>query len=53
MIDHAYLEKALSTGRPPNLTHSWSEGRALTNVLLTIGAWIVALLGSVPLVSVL
>ena len=51
--DHAYLEKAIRTGKPPNLAHSWSEVRALTNVLLTIGAWIVALLASIPLVSIL
>jgi len=52
-MDHAYLDKAIRTAKPPNLDHSWSEVRALTNVLLTIGAWIVALLASIPLVSVL
>jgi phosphate transport system permease protein len=53
MTDKAYLELSIETGRPPNLAHSWSEGRALTNVLLTIGAWIAALAASIPLVSVL
>ena len=51
--DHAYLEKAIRTGKPLSLDRSWSEGRSLTNALLTIGAWIVALLASIPLVSVL
>ena len=37
----------------PVLTHSWSEGRALRNNMLTIGAWTMALLAAVPLVSVL
>jgi phosphate transport system permease protein len=37
----------------PNLSHSWSEGRAIANALLTIGAWVVALLASIPLISVL
>ena len=38
---------------PPLLTHTWSEGRALRNGVLTIGAWAVALIAAVPLVSVL
>jgi phosphate transport system permease protein len=37
----------------PVLTHSWSEGRALRNNMLTIGAWTMALLAAVPLISVL
>lgn len=53
MTDKAYLELSMVTGKAPNLGHSWSEGRALTNVLLTIGAWIAAILASIPLVSVL
>lgn len=53
MTDKAYLELSIATGKSPNLSHSWSEGRALTNVLLTIGAWIAAILASIPLVSVL
>jgi phosphate transport system permease protein len=53
MTDNAYLDLSIGSGKPPNLAHSWSEGRALTNVLLTIGAWLAALLASIPLVSVL
>jgi phosphate transport system permease protein len=41
------------SGETPVLTHSWSEGRALRNGMLTIGAWAVALIAAVPLVSVL
>jgi phosphate transport system permease protein len=52
MTDKAYLELSIA-GKSPNLGHSWSEGRALTNILLTIGAWIAAVLASIPLVSVL
>jgi phosphate transport system permease protein len=37
----------------PVLTHSWSEARALRNGMLTIGAWLVALIAAIPLVSVL
>jgi phosphate transport system permease protein len=37
----------------PVLSHSWSDGRALRNNMLTIGAWLVALIAAVPLVSVL
>ena len=53
MTDRAYLELSIATGKSPSLSHSWSEVRALTNVLLTIGAWIAAILASIPLVSVL
>jgi phosphate transport system permease protein len=37
----------------PALSHSWSDGRALRNNMLTIGAWTVALVAAIPLVSVL
>ena len=53
MTDKAYLDLSIRTGKPPNLSHSWSEARAITNVLLTIGAWIAALLAGIPLVAVL
>ena len=43
----------LETGEKPNLAHSWSDRRSMTNLLLTIGAWVVALLACVPLLSVL
>jgi phosphate transport system permease protein len=42
--------------RPPspdvNLKHNFFEGRALASLILTSGAWLVALLGAIPLVSV-
>jgi len=37
----------------PDLRRSWGERRALRSVILTIGAWVVALIASVPLFSVL
>jgi phosphate transport system permease protein len=37
----------------PVLSHSWSNGRALRNNILTLAAWLVALIAAVPLVSVL
>jgi phosphate transport system permease protein len=37
----------------PVLTHSWADRRALRNGMFTIGAWLVALIAAVPLVSVL
>ena len=42
-----------SAGAAPDLRKSWTEGRALRSLILTIGAWIVALIASVPLFSVL
>ena len=53
MTDQASSDLSFQREPSPNLAHSWSEGRALTNVLLTIGAWIAALLASIPLASVL
>src|ERR1700730_12336807 len=41
------------SGEPPVLTHYWAEARALRNGMLTIGAWAVAVIAAVPLVSVL
>ncbi|MBK5958913.1 phosphate ABC transporter, permease protein PstA [Rhodoplanes elegans] len=41
------------TSSMPDLAHSWSERRAVTNVLLTAGAWSIAVLAAVPLFSVL
>jgi len=37
----------------PDLRRSWGEPRALRNVILTVGAWVVAVIASVPLFSVL
>jgi phosphate transport system permease protein len=52
--DLSSLDGAAS--RPPspdvNLQHNFFEGRALTSLILTSGAWLVALLGAIPLVSV-
>jgi phosphate transport system permease protein len=47
------LQSSIAAVIPANLAHSWSERRSLTNLLLTIGAWICALLACIPLVSVL
>ena len=43
----------LETSESPNLAHSWSDRRSMTNLLLTISAWVVALLACIPLLSVL
>jgi phosphate transport system permease protein len=53
MTDTIASDGSTPFGDAPILTHSWSEGRALRNGLLTIGAWVVALAAAVPLVSVL
>ena len=37
----------------PDLRHSFSDRRALQNVILTVLLWVVALLAAVPLISVL
>ena len=47
------MDSPIATDAPLSLAHTWSDSRAFTNVLLTVGAWIVALLASVPLISVL
>lgn len=49
----AHMDISLATAKPPSLSHSWSEARAVANTLLTIGTWIVSLLAAIPLVSVL
>jgi phosphate transport system permease protein len=41
------------TEEAPVLTHSWSERRAMRNGMFTIGAWLVALIAAIPLISVL
>ncbi|HSR76354.1 MAG TPA: phosphate ABC transporter permease PstA [Xanthobacteraceae bacterium] len=53
MTDTTASDTPRLSGEAPALTHSWSEGRALRNGILTIGAWAVALIAAVPLVSVL
>jgi phosphate transport system permease protein len=37
----------------PVLTHSWSDARSIRNNMFTLGAWLVALMAAIPLVSVL
>jgi phosphate transport system permease protein len=53
MTGNPHPDVSIETRRPPNLAHTWSERRSMTNLLLTTGAWIVALLACIPLVSVL
>lgn len=45
--------QALTTSAPPSLNKTLSESRALRSAMLTVGTWIVALLASIPLFSVL
>ncbi len=53
--DPSSLDVVIS--RPPdanvNLKHNMFEGRALASLFLTAGAWLVAILGAIPLFSVL
>ncbi len=37
----------------PRLTQPWWQGRALTNIILTGGAWVVSVVAAIPLLSVL
>jgi phosphate transport system permease protein len=53
MTDTTAPQLPPDTEDAPVLTHSWSDGRALRNSMCTIGAWLVALIAAVPLVSVL
>jgi phosphate transport system permease protein len=53
MTGNVHPELSIKTGRSQNLARSWSDRRSMTDLLLTIGAWIVALLACIPLVSVL
>ncbi len=53
MTDTTAPQMPADTEEAPVLTHSWSEGRALRNGMFTIGAWLVALIAAIPLVSVL
>ena len=47
------MQTALKQANAPNLQRSMSEPRALRSAMLTVGAWAVALIASVPLFSVL
>ena len=53
MTDRSPTLTARGTALVPNLRRSMSEARAIRSTLLTVGAWIVALIASVPLFSVL
>jgi phosphate transport system permease protein len=53
MTDTTFPDISIDPDKPPSLAQSWSEGRALGNLLLTIGAWLAALLAAIPLLSVL
>jgi phosphate transport system permease protein len=53
MTDITASDGSMRFGEGPTLTHSWSEGRAVRNGLLTIGAWVAAMVAAIPLVSVL
>jgi phosphate transport system permease protein len=53
MTEQVAIEPFRSAGATPDLRKSWSERRALRSLILTSGAWIVALIASVPLFSVL
>jgi phosphate transport system permease protein len=44
---------ALEPADAPDLRRSWGERRALRGTILTAGAWVVAVIASVPLFSVL
>ena len=43
MTDITASDGSVRFGEGPTLTHSWSEGRAVRNGLLTIGAWVAAM----------
>jgi phosphate transport system permease protein len=53
MTETTFPDISIDPDKPPSLAQSWSEGRALGNLLLTIGAWLAALLAAIPLLSVL
>jgi phosphate transport system permease protein len=53
MTEQAAIAPVGGAGGAPDLRRSWAEGRAARNVVLTVGAWIVAVTASVPLFSVL
>jgi phosphate transport system permease protein len=53
MTEHEAIAPIRGAGSAPDLRRSWAEVRALRSVTLTVGAWIVAVIASVPLFSVL
>lgn len=53
MTEQAAIEPFSGPRGAPDLRKSWSERRALRSVVLTVGAWVVAVIAAVPLFSVL
>jgi phosphate transport system permease protein len=53
MSERAAIEPFSGPASAPDLRRSWSERRAMRSIILTVGAWIVAVIASVPLFSVL
>ena len=53
MTEQSVIEPYRIAGSAPDLRKSWTEPRASRSLILTVGAWIVALVASVPLFSVL
>ncbi len=53
MTDTTAPQLPTDTEDAPVLIHSWADRRALRNGMFTIGAWLVALIAAIPLVSVL
>jgi len=53
MSEQAAIEPFSDPESAPDLRRSWSERRALRSVILTAGAWVMAVIASVPLFSVL
>jgi phosphate transport system permease protein len=53
MTEQSVIEPYRIAGSAPDLRKSWTEARASRSLILTAGAWIVALVASVPLFSVL
>ena len=53
MTEQSVIEPYRIAGSAPDLRKSWTEARASRSLILTVGAWIVALVASVPLFSVL
>jgi phosphate transport system permease protein len=53
MSKRAAVTAQVNSGNVPDLSRSWTERRALRSAALTTGTWILALIASVPLFSVL
>lgn len=53
MNEQVAIKNFRTAGDAPDLRRSWTERRGVRSFILTIGAWIVALIASVPLFSVL